>query len=252
MIPEKFKSWFNRSKITNLIAVGMFILAVLGFLFGPGVLNKPPKPCIHISCGAISLGVPAKQMLEIIFMKFTMMGEDLKRQIDAALPQALKDCGLEEEKIALIIEVAKGSAPKSALQLTPREEKITLAAYGKVMADLTESMKNEFKIPDAVLFFEIDNTGRAGAKDPRIVVRVNGDIYDKKIYSDNRVLNEEKKDDEVLIDLSAIAPASKTTGIIWFSSSANKPSQRNEITVSYETGTVRQSFRVNDFYLKSD
>jgi len=234
------------------IRVGLDILlvlvAVLGLCYGTGWFNKPK---IGVSCGAIDLGVPAKQMIEITMIRFSLSTEDAQKKWRADLPKCLRDYGMSEDKIALILkDVEKGEA-KSTLKLTPTEEKIVRAAFGKASVHLMESMGKEFVIPNAVLFFEIDNTGRAAASKPHIVIRVNGSIYNHTVDSDNKILDKEQTGNELTFDLQSIAPGSKTKGIVWLCASDEKGSpQKNEVTVSHDSGTVRQDFHVDDFYLK--
>jgi len=248
MVVEGKKAWLKNPR--TLLALLPIIIMFAGLLYGNGVFNRPK---IEVSCGAIDLRVPAKQAMEIMMIRFSLSAEDKQKEFNAAFPKCLRDYGLSEEKIALIMRDMDTADGKLTVKLRPAEERIFRAAMGKASVHLMESMAKELVIPDAVLFFEIDNTGRAVASKPHIVVRVNGRIYNHTVDSDNKVLNTEQTGNQLSIDLQSIAPKSKTKGIVWlYASDAKGSSERNEVTVSHDSGTARREFHVDDFYLKKN
>lgn len=246
MVGKGKKSWLRNPAVWSV-----FVCALLGivvFLYGNGIFNKPK---IEVACGAIDLGVPAKQMMDIMMIRFSLSTEETQKKLMVDLPKYLRDFGMPEEKITAILKEIKSDAEKSTLELTSAEEKILRAAYTKATGNLMRSLGKEYTIPDAVLFFEIDNTGRAQASNPHVVVRVDGDIYNHTLDSDNKVLHKVETVGELSIDLQSLSPGSKTKGIVWLCVSGNnRVSRRNEVTVSHDSGTVRQEFSIDDFYLR--
>lgn len=244
MIHIRLQSWFKK----NAISFFSLSTAIIVLLFGSGLFNAPK---IRISCGAIDLGLPAKQLMEIASIRFFLSTDKLKIQLNNELQHTLREYGLKEDRIASIIKDNNNGKGQSELRLTPREETIMRAVLGKLMVSMTDHMQKDFTIPGVALFFQIENSGRVCAKNPHIIIHVKGCIYNYSIESDNKVLNTKQEDDTLSIDLSGITPGSKTRGIVWLvSDKTDVTPEQNQVTVCYDNATVRQSFQVDEFYLK--
>ena len=110
------------------------------------------------------------------------------------------------------------------------------------------------ELPDRALFFEIDNEGWGSANKPHIVIRLAGTAYKSPlIESDNKLMSSATEGSELSFDYDRIAPRSKTRGIIWYSHV--KPVEtldENEISISFDQGTVRKKFTENNFFISGN
>jgi len=250
MIFQVAKQYIPRAKIYGKILIIAIPIAVgvVGLGWGPGIFNRPN---IRISCGAIDLGVPSKQAMELLMIRFSLSSDEIRKKMISQLPQTLREYGLSEDKIAIMRKDMEHDTSDSSLKFSQREERIVRAAAGKVTVDITDALRDQMIIPDTVLFFQVDNSGRAGTEDARITVRVDGTICNYTFDSDNKH-GSEKKGNEIVIDLKNIAPGSINKGIVWLSSDNHNNTEKNEVAISHRFGTTRHSFKADEFYLKPD
>lgn len=239
----------NLKESKSFYAVVAVVLTSLAFLFGQGILMKPK---VSISCGAIDYKIPAKYQMELFTWKMMMLSEDLAKQIPAKIASLLREYGFPEEKIKLVIEnlQKKGGKPID-LHLKLNEENIIKAVVAKLNAELLpETMMKSLQLPDAALFFEIKNSGLAPARNAHIVIRLNGTAYNVEKDSENKLKDSVEKGSELTFDYEQIAPDSKIKGIVWYSHVKTVDTlESNNISVSFDSGTVKKTFKENDIEL---
>lgn len=123
----------------------------------------------------------------------------------------------------------------------------------KVGSEVTDTMMRSFQLPDAALFFEIENTGFASAHNAHIVIRLKGTAYNVLKTSENKLKESVEKGSELSFDYEHIAPNSKIKGIVWYS--YVKPTETledNIISVSFDGGTVHKNFSADNFYFSKN
>jgi hypothetical protein len=190
--------------------------------------------------------------MEILAWKMMQSPEELLKQIVEKISVLLRERGFSEDKIKLLLStIQKGNkqASSSKADWKPYEQNIIKSVISKVNAELTPVFLQKFmELPDGALFFEIYNTGWVSANNPHIVIRLAGSVYRKPLVkSDNKLSSSVTEGSELSFDFDRIAPGSKTTGIIWYSNikpvESLKDNEINEISVSFDRGTVRKEFK---------
>jgi hypothetical protein len=226
------------------------VMAVVVFFVEPGFLTKPK---VSISCGAIDIKIPAKLQMELGMMKMMTLSEELQKTIFKEFKSILEEQGLSNPKIDLIVKSMNnktGKDIKEDITLLPHEENIIKMALAKSVSHISSNLTKSLNMPDAVLFFEITNTGWTGAKNVHIIIKVDGVPYNVIVDSDNKLIEKNIESSPLSLDYVTLAPNSKTKGIIWFNFIDSKRTiVGNEIVVSFDQGTVRQEFSVDEFYL---
>ena len=243
------KKWMPIRKYRKTIGKIMVVLiTIIALLYGQGLLLKPK---IVISCGAIDLRIPPSLSMTYMMMQLLTFSKDVKEEIGAQLDKKLREYGLTNEKIDIVIDywpkINEGKASLTDIDLEDHEKNILWMALLDSLQGSASSLASKSLIPDAVLFFEVANSGRISAKKAHIIVRLAGSPYDSKIDSDNKILFSECSTGQFVCDLESIAPKSSTKGILWFNKSGNRV--ENQIVITYEQGTTRQKFEVDKFYL---
>ena len=250
MIPKIAKSKFFYPTLG-------LIIAAIGLLGGQGLLLRPQ---ISISCGAINYDIPFQYRMEILAWKMMQSPEELLKQIVEKISVLLRERGFSEDKIKLLLStIQKGNkqASSSKADWKPYEQNIIKSVISKVNAELTPVFLQKFmELPDGALFFEIYNTGWVSANNPHIVIRLAGSVYRKPLVkSDNKLSSSVTEGSELSFDFDRIAPGSKTKGIIWYSNmkpvESLKDREINEISVSFDRGTVRKQFQENSILMSS-
>lgn len=247
-----------KSKWSFIITIITTVIAVISLLFGPGILTRPK---ILLSCGAIDYKIPVQYELELLTFRMLLSPDWLQKEIRDKLSASLREFGLPEDRIKLFLELLekeKGRTPLPKTDWKPYELNILKAVMSKLSSDLLPAFLQKYmKLPDGALFFEIDNEGWGSAKNVHVVIRLAGTAYEKPLIdSDNKLLNSVIEGSELSFDYEHIAPKSKTRGIIWYSHmkdikdiNAINILQENEISVSFDRGTVRKKFMENDFFI---
>jgi len=238
--------------IITAIAV---IVAVLSFLWGQGILNRPK---ISVSCGAIDYKIPVQYEMELFTLRMLLSADELQKQIPDKISASLREYGFPEDRIKLLLtQIGKkeNQALPSKIDWKPYEQNIIKVALSKLTSELFPTLLQKYmKIPEGALFFEIDNGGRGSANNTHIVIRLDGTAYQKPlIESDDKLLNSVTEGSELSFDYGRIAPKSKIRGIIWYSHikdiKAADAVRENEISVSFDQGTVRKKFKENEFFI---
>jgi hypothetical protein len=234
-------------------ALGLIIAAV-GVLWGQGILLKPK---ISISCGAINYNIPAQYTMEVFSWKMMMSPEELQKEIATKILVSLREHGFSEDRIKLFLSTtdkSKKQVSPSKADWKPYEQNIIKAAISKVQSELLPTVLQKYmELPDGALFFEIANTGWVSANNPHVIIRLAGSSYKKPlIESDNRLSRSVTDGSELSFDFDRIAPGSKTKGIIWYSHVKQVETlSSNEISVSFDQGTVRKQFTENNFMISN-
>ncbi len=231
--------------------LGLIIL-IAGFLWGHGILIKPN---ILISCGAIDYKIPAEYQMQVFTWKMMMSPEEIAKKALENITTSLREYGFSEDKIKLVLstlETKKDQSQDVKVKWKPYEQKIIIAAIAKANAKLLpEMVKKYLDIPDAALFFEVNNDGWASANNAHITIRLDGSVYGKpSVESDNKLIHSVEQGSELSYDYERIARHSKTRGIIWYSHV--KPVDtlsNNEIIISFDGDTVRKKVVENDFFV---
>lgn len=232
------------------------VIVALGiFIFGEGIILRPR---ISISSGAIDYKIPMQYQMEIMQWKMLMSAEEIQKQLTNEITTSLRKHGFAEDRITLLL-TALGKKPVPKVDWKPNEQYIIRVVIAEVTARFLPAwMQKAFDIPSGALFFEIENRGWASAKDPHIVIRLGGSsAYGKPhIESDNKILNLVVEGAGLSFDCDRIAPGSKTKGIIWYSHAPSDEalsnetlSNENEISMSYDQGTVHKKFPENEFFI---
>ncbi|OPY79672.1 MAG: hypothetical protein A4E64_00316 [Syntrophorhabdus sp. PtaU1.Bin058] len=230
------------------------LIAIVGLLWGQGFLLRPK---VSISCGAIDYNIPAQYQIEILSWKMMMSPEELQKEIVEKLSSALRERGLSEGRIKLAISTLQKKDKKegsSKVEWKPYEQNIIKAAVSKMNAEFMPTVLQKYmELPDGALFFEIDNDGCISAGNPHIVIRLAGTVYKKPLVdSDNKITGSVTEGSVLSFDLDRIAPGSKTRGIIWYSHiNMSETLRSNEISISFDRGTVRKQFSENKFFMSS-
>ena len=231
--------------------IGVVIGAVV-LLVGQGILIRPK---ISVSCGAIDYKIPVQYQMEIFSWKILMSPNELQKEITDKISASLREYGFPEDRIKLFltqIEKKENQAPSSKPDWKQYEQNIIKAALSKVTAELLPATLQKYmELPDGALFFEIDNEGWVSANNPHIVIRLAGTVYKKPLIdSDNKLINSVTEGSELFFDYDRIAPKSKTRGIIWYSHIKTVETlKENEISVSFDRGTVRKKFKEDNFLI---
>jgi hypothetical protein len=237
------------------------IIAAIGLLWGQGSLLRPK---ISISCGAINYDIPLQYRMEIMTWKMMQSPEELWKKFLEKISVLLREHGFSEDKIKLLVSmIEKGNkqASSSKADWKPYEQNIIKYVISRVNAELTPAFLQKFmELPDGALFFEIYNTGWVSANNPHIVIRLAGSVYKKPLVeSENKLSSSVTEGSELSFDFDRIAPGSKTKGIIWYSNMKPVESLKdreinreiNEISVSFDRGTVRKQFQENSILMSS-
>lgn len=184
-----------------------------------------------------------------------MSPEDLEKEIKNKMTTYLREYGFPEDKIKLIVEKMaskkKDESLDSKMQWKPYEENIIKAVIAKINAEVnTNTTMKSLQLPDAAVFFEINNTGFASAHNAHIVIRLRGSAYNVLINSENKLTDSVEKGPELSFDYEHIAPNSKIKCIVWYSHVYTiETLEDNVISVSFDGGTVKQKFSEDDFYI---
>lgn len=239
-----------------------FILAVLVFFFGNGMLLRPR---LKVTCGSIDLKTPVKLKMELFMMKMMLNPEDLAGAAVNGIVQGIRESGLPEGRLRQLLGAAYDSTnlPLATLTnilskdvpLAPYEERVVKAALAKGSVNMSSALIPDALLPESIVFFENENTGWRDARNARLVIRLNGKPYNVAFNTDNRVLAQTNGLRDFCADLEAIAPNSRTKGIIWYGPSftpTGSPLEErgSEIVITYENGSTRQAIAVNDFFKK--
>lgn len=235
----------------SIVVITTAIIAIAVFLFGQGILLRPH---ISISCGAIDLRIPPSLMMQNLTMQLLMYSKDMKETMAEKLAKNLQEYGMASDKIDMIVSAWKKEGDEQIsltdLPLESHEKSILWSAFMDAQRGTVDSFGPKMRMPDAVLFFDIENSGRTSANNAHIVVRLAGAPYDSKLDSDNKVISTDVSTGQFLCDLESIAPGSSTKGIVWFNKIGKQVSlEQNQIVVTYDRGTARRHFEVDRFYL---
>lgn len=230
------------------------IIAIAALLFGQGILLRPQ---IAISCGAIDLRIPPRLMMQNMMMQLFMYSEDAKDTIADNMGKNLREYGMSPDKIDMVLnewrKEGEGTISFTGLPLESHEKTMLWSAFVEAQQGVAEHFGDKARMPDAVLFFEVANSGRTSAKNVHIVVRLAGAPYESKLDSDNKVVSTDVSTGQFLCDLESISPGSTTRGIVWFNKSGRQVSlEQNQIVVTYDQGTARRQFAVDKFYLSKN
>jgi len=242
------------------------ILAIIVLFFGNAILLKPR---IKVQCGAISLRTPAKYIMELAMIRLMLVTEDIGNKYIKDFVKELKNLGFPEEKIDYVVQKLKTRNKKNEMEINKKTSEIDLEPHEEMMIKIAlakaasnvgiQGILKAYDIPTGVLFFDITNSGLADAKNTHIVVRLKGSYYNMIIDTDNQLINKKIMGNRIEIDLKALTPKSRTKGIIWYKPSGDlltteelKALSFNEITVTYENGTVRKEFKEEEFFLSED
>jgi hypothetical protein len=232
------------------------VIAILGFLFGSGVYLRPR---LTVTCTAVSLGIPPSQKMELMMFRMQMMAPEFQNDIASEMGKGLRSYGMREERIRAIIKdvlatenMSKTTTPSQRLATTRAEDLQVQAALSKAMGSLVTTMGEWFRIPDGVLFFQVRNSGNRSAHNVHVVVRMKTTPYDVRVDTDNRFTKKIDDTQNVVVDLDAVAPDSTTDGLVYYMSSGSVPKEtplisKDEISVSYEYGTIRKEFSEETF-----
>ena len=232
------------------VVIGL-VIAAAGLLWGQGILIKPK---VVISCGAIDYKIPAEYQMEVFSWKIMMSPEEVAKQLEENVKTSLKEYGFADDKIKSVMSilVKKDKLPNTKVEWRPYEQNQIKAALAKAQAKLLpDIMKKYLDIPDAALFFEIDNNGLASATNAHVIVRLNGSVYGKpSVESDNKLIHSVQEGSELSFDYDRLAPHSKTRGIIWYSHiTSGDTLSKNGITVSFDQDTVHKDFAEDSFFM---
>ncbi len=251
MITKRSVATVVRRHWKGIGVITSIIIAVAALLFGQGILLRPH---ISILCGAIDLRIPPNIMMQNLTMQLLMYSKDMKNTMAEKLAKNLQEYGMDSDKIDMIVSAWQKEGEEkislSDLPLESHEKSILWSAFMDAQRGTVDSFGTKMRMPDAVLFFEITNSGRTSAKNAHIVIRLAGTPYESKVDSDNKVVSTDVSTGQFLCDLESIAPGSSTKGIVWFNKSGRQVSlEQNQIVVTYDQGTARRQFAVDKFYL---
>jgi hypothetical protein len=192
--------------------------------------------------------------MEVFSWKIMMSPEEVAKQLEENIKTSLREYGFSEDKIKSVMStlIKKDKSPNAKVEWKPYEQNQIKAALAKAQAKLLpDMMKKYLDIPDAALFFEIDNDGLASATNAHVTIRLNGSVYGKpSVESDNKLIHSVQEGSELSFDYDRIAPHSKTRGIIWYSHIKSSDTlSKNDITVSFDQDTVHTGFVENSFFM---
>lgn len=244
---------WNIIKSKLLYTILGVVIATVVSLWGQGILIRPK---ISVSCGAIDYKIPVQYRMEVLSWKMMMSPNGLAKQFRDKISASLREYGFPEDRIKLFLttlETKTDQAPSPKPVWKPYEQNIIKAAIAKLTAELLPAVLQKYmELPDGALFFQIDNDGWASANNPHIVIRLAGTTYKSPlIESDNKLISSATEGSELSFDYDRIAPRSKTKGIIWYSH-VKPPVEtldENEISISFDRGTVRKKFSENKFFI---
>jgi hypothetical protein len=202
--------------------------------------------------------------MELLFLKMQFMPERMMVGIMDGYIRNITESGISEQRlkqimpatnlVSLLSRIQTTSNLTQNVKLEPYEERIVKAAITKATPEGMKSMVSDSLAPDSIVFFEIKNTGNRDAKNPHIVVHLQGRAYSVDFFSDNKKLSEETKSSQYHVDLASIAPNTRTRGIIWvgpcFDANKSLGVDKSEITISFDNGFVRQEIKENEFFSK--
>lgn len=254
------KIWNYFIKVSPFLTL---IFLLMGILYGYGVLNKPK---LSVSCGAINLRTPPTLVIDMMLLKSLFISKDKFSKFLDDIAVQLKKMNFPKEKLDKVIKnietMKKQNEPihTEKLNLEPYEENILKYAAVVASRGFMGDIMEEYKIPKGVLFFEIQNNGRADAKNARVNVKLNGVGYDVNIDTENKLLNKKMEYNNIILEFAGISPKSRTKLIVWYTEDTtslhDKPAistrslDEDEIAVTYEGGdTIRKHFAEDAFFL---
>lgn len=221
-----------RGHVSHWIAAGAVVVALLAFLWGPGLLTQPE---LVLSTAAVDLKIPTKIKMEMFWLRMLLEKPEVATLIEHSMAESLVVSGMPDDRVEKIV-----SSQGEGIELAPHEENAVNAAIAKATTQMQNKLLESLAVPEAVLFLELRNTGRAAAKEVQVTVRLLGRPYDIQIDTDNRLTSKEAVGSEYRLNFDRIAPGSLTKCTIWYSRQAAEKSEMNEVVVVYDRGTIRQ------------
>lgn len=243
-----------------LVAICAFLVGAIVLFLGNGILLRPK---LKVTCGSFDLKTPAKLKMEFFMLKTMLAPEEFTRNAIDGIVRSIRESGLPEPRLRQILGAAYDSTnlPLATLtnileknvQLSPQEERVVKAAVARGSTYVSTPLISDALVPESIVCFEIENTGWRDARNVRLAINYKGKPCHIAFTTDNKVITKATISNDFYVELEAIAPNSRTKGIIWYGPGFNLTdsafeTRSNELVITYENGSMRQTIVENDFF----